>query len=404
MRGSRLRRLFPKLGGLTRKSKVDDLTAFSLGALPQSNRWRNPRSVWLIALALTICGCTNISSLGRTLSLGLTKIVPSRLRPTGQTLPATASSEQLETLAPFAIAAGPDGNLWFSELRKSEIGRITPTGEISTFDLGSGALAERLTAGPDDAIWFTDPAGNRIGRLGLDGTTTYVPLPTPASGPAAIVSASDGNLWFTEHAADRVARLTPLGTLTEFVLPRRGGPAGIAQGSDGKLYIAENWGDRIDQMSMDGRVREFWLPQLEGHPDGVVRGADGNIWFSEFGARKVGRLSRTGRIKEYSLTASGPPVGIAASPDGTIWVTVPAAHAICKVAPDGSEGAYYLQHSIMPGMITVGTDGNLWFTEPNGMLGRFSPSGWVQEFPAVLTARAASRERGQPEHLLISAP
>ncbi|MBV8774169.1 MAG: Virginiamycin B lyase, partial [Deltaproteobacteria bacterium] len=194
-------------------------------------------------------------------------------------------------MSPFAIAAGPDGNVWFSELRASKIGRITPAAEISSFNLGSGALADRITAGPDDAIWFTDPAGNRIGRLGLDGTTAYVPLPTPESGPAGIVNASDGNLWFTEYAANRVGRLTPLGILTEFALPYGGGPAGIAEGGDGRLYVAENTGNRIDRMSIFGWVEEFPLPSSGAHPDSVIRSADGNIWFTEFAAEKVGRLT-----------------------------------------------------------------------------------------------------------------
>ena len=386
--------------------EVDDFVVPKMGAIPRSGRGRQPLTAWLFALPLTLAaiyGCANIGTLTQNLSGGrLTDILPSAPHTVPQAPPPPASPEQLKTLTPFAIAAGPDGNLWFSDLRQSQIGLITPATEISTFDLGGGALAERLTAGPDDAIWYTDPTGNRIGRLGLDGTTAYVPLPTPESGPAAIMSASDGNLWFTEHAVNRVARITPFGTLTEFRLPHSGGPAGIAEGSDGNLYIAENSGDRIDQMSMDGRSQEFSLPERGAHPDGVVKAGDGNIWFTEFGAEKVGRLTMTGHITEYALAAQGPPVGIAAGPDGNIWVTVPAAHAICKLMPDGSQATYYLQGNIMPGMIAAGSDGNLWFTQPNGMLGRFTPSGIVHEFPAVPTARTASRT--EVEHLLISAP
>lgn len=357
----------------------------------------------LLALPLALiafCGCANIRNLPQSPRFSnLAKFLPHVAR---ETPPPGSPSGRGSRPTPFAIAAGPDGNLWFTQLRASEIGRITPTAEISTFELGSGALPERLTAGPDDAVWFTDPAGNRIGRLGLDGSTAYVPLPTPESGPAAIVSASDGNLWFTEHAADRVGRLTPLGTLTEFALPPHGGPAGIAEGIDRKLYVAENSGDRIDQISMDGQVLEFGLPGRGSRPDGVVRAADGSIWFTEFGAEKIGRLNWFGHLDEYNLAASGPPLGIAADRYGDIWITVPAAHAICKITLDGRQVAYNLPSSIMPGMIAIGGDGNPWFTEPNGMLGRFLPSGVVEQFPAMATSRMA-RSR-QPERLLITAP
>jgi virginiamycin B lyase len=384
--------------------KLNDPAVRGVGTWSQSKRRQRPLTLWLLPMlsALTaIGGCANISSLPRMPSVDRL-IKPSIPHTAPQTIRPSGPPAQLKALTPFAIAAGPDGNLWFSELRTSAIGRITPAAEISTFELGNGALADRLTAGPDDAMWFTDPAGNRIGRLGLDGTTAYVPLPTPESGPAGIVNASDGNLWFTEHAADRVARVTPLGTVTEFVLPHRGGPAGIAEGGDRNLYIAENSGNRIDQISMDGRIKEFRLPTTEARPDSVVRGANGDIWFTEFAGEKVGRLTMAGRLKEYALTAKGPPVGITAGSDGNVWVTIPAAHAICRLAPDGTQLAYYLPSNIMPAMIAAGSDGNLWFTQPNGMLGRFSPSGIVDEFPAVLTAKAASR--AEPARLLISAP
>jgi streptogramin lyase len=80
---------------------------------------------------------------------------------------APASAPAPSVMAPFAIALGPDGNLWFTEFHAAQIGRITPLGEIATFELGGG-LPLRLTAGPYKAIWFTDPGGNRVGRLGMD--------------------------------------------------------------------------------------------------------------------------------------------------------------------------------------------------------------------------------------------
>src|SRR5436305_10880648 len=36
---------------------------------------------------------------------------------------------------PEAIAAGPDGNLWFAERNANQVGRVTPTGTITEFTL-----------------------------------------------------------------------------------------------------------------------------------------------------------------------------------------------------------------------------------------------------------------------------
>jgi virginiamycin B lyase len=90
-----------------------------------------------------------------------------------------------------------------------------------------------------------------------------------------------------------------------------------------------------------------------------------------------------------------------AGTDGNVWVTVPAAHAICRVSPDGTAHAFVMPASIMPGLIAAGADGNLWFAEPNGMLGRFSPSGIVDEFSAVPHGRNPNAEA---EHVLTSGP
>src|SRR5438874_11924338 len=126
----------------------------------------------LLALSLMVSGCVNVT--WSQVSSGLTremKTLPGFRAAPSHAAQAPSVAQPSTVLAPFAIAPGPDGNLWFTELNAPRIGRISAAGQIDTFELKSGGLPERLTAGPDDAIWFTDPAGNRIGRLGLDGAT-----------------------------------------------------------------------------------------------------------------------------------------------------------------------------------------------------------------------------------------
>jgi streptogramin lyase len=44
---------------------------------------------------------------------------------------------------PFDVAAGPDGNLWFTEFGSDKIGRITPTGTITEFAVLSAGCASK---------------------------------------------------------------------------------------------------------------------------------------------------------------------------------------------------------------------------------------------------------------------
>jgi virginiamycin B lyase len=56
------------------------------------------------------------------------------------------------------------------------------------------------------------------------------------------------------------------------------------------------------------------------------------------------------------------------------------AHMIYRVSPQGKFTVFRTPNATMATFITAGPDGNLWFTEPNGKIGRLSPSGEVTEF------------------------
>lgn len=69
---------------------------------------------------------------------------------------------------PVAIARGLDGDLWFTNLSQSgQIGRITPSGTITTFSL-SLTYSYGITVGSDGNVWFTETGPNQIGRIAFD--------------------------------------------------------------------------------------------------------------------------------------------------------------------------------------------------------------------------------------------
>ena len=126
-----------------------------------------------------------------------------------------------------AIAAGPDGNMWFTESGSSlreehgpgdtgagKIGRITPTGIITEYPLLTPfTTLGGITAGPDGNMWFTEtfhsgvvavpPLGGAIGRITPTGTVTEYPLPTAGSSPRGIAAGPDGNMWFTDGSGQQ---------------------------------------------------------------------------------------------------------------------------------------------------------------------------------------------------------
>jgi streptogramin lyase len=276
-----------------------------------------------------------------------------------------------------ALLAGPDGNLWFLEGNRNQVGRITLAGDVTEYAVptpNSGLNA--LTVGPDGNLWFTEQQANQIGRITPAGDVTEFPIPAARSAPEGITTGPDGNLWFVEteggpHLAGAIGRVTPTGDFTEFpVLPQLngGGEHAIVTGPDGNLWFTET-GD-IDRLNPgDGTVTKFRLPSSSLHfPDSIVVGPDGNLWFSDQIAfrtfNEIGRITPAGEVVEFPVPSGANPNGITVGPDGNLWFTERSNNGIGSITPDGQfrEIAVPTFNSA-PTRIAAAPDGNLWFTD-----------------------------------------
>src|SRR5262249_38165424 len=83
---------------------------------------------------------------------------------------------------PNQIVAGPDGNLWFTDLENKTIGEITTSGKVTVYPIPGGP-AVAITNGPDGALWYTQNTQNGgIGRITTSGKVTYFGV-IPPLGP-----------------------------------------------------------------------------------------------------------------------------------------------------------------------------------------------------------------------------
>jgi streptogramin lyase len=116
---------------------------------------------------------------------------------------------------PTAIAVGPDGNLWFTEFSRRRIGRITPTGRVSSWR--TRELPASIAAGPDRALWFTTAANELdnttagVGRITVRGRVDeFFVRATSTTGYKALAAGPDGKVWFLEDRGPiAVARMDP---------------------------------------------------------------------------------------------------------------------------------------------------------------------------------------------------
>jgi streptogramin lyase len=222
---------------------------------------------------------------------------------------------------PFGIVTGPDGNLWFTTCTSPHLDRVTTTGTITS--LGAIQTSRYLVTGPDKAVWFTEPLVNNVGRMTTNGTYNEYPITSSTSSAAGIAAGKDGDLWFVECANDLIGRMTTTGTMVaEYPMISTGTFAqDMTAGPDGALWFAEEISQRIGRITTDGAVTsEYPLLHASSNPVGITAGPDGALWFSEYGGGRIGRVTTAGALTEYTtLTGGSEPYGVTVGPDGAIW-------------------------------------------------------------------------------------
>ena len=304
---------------------------------------------------------------------------------------------------PDLIAAGPDGNVWFTENKVGQVGRITPLGAINEFRLSTATSAPSgISVGPDGNLWAAEAAANKVARITPSGAVTEFPL-AAGSKPAAIAAGGDGALWFAESGTNRIGRITTGGTVTQFTVPTAlGAPNSIAAGPDGALWFIEGHANKVGRITTGGSASEFSIPTAASASTGITAGPDGALWFVESAKGKVGRVTTGGAFKEFTTSANGPR-SIVAGPEGALWFTDFGANRIGRITTTGTVTEFAVPTGAsQPTGIATGPDGNLWFTEQaTSRLGRLADA--VSSTSYVLDTAAGfapkSRETAQGAHV-----
>lgn len=267
----------------------------------------------------------------------------------------------------FELAVGPDGNVWFTMQTANKIGRITPEGVITEFPLPvqttPGPVVNRppvetgigprgITAGPDDNMWFVLRTANKVGRITPLGAITLFDILLPDSRPEDIALGPDGNLWFTHTNAPNIGRITPAGSITEFptfdvgTIDITAGP-----GDDLWFTMKEQRVGHISPLADDpaSTYREYDLKGSDATD--ITTGPDGNLWLTQQADRQILRLTPSPlSVTEIPLPFAGAPHKITAGPDGHMWFTKAGPGGIGRVELD-ADGLRY----VPPGALCVST-------------------------------------------------
>ena len=276
--------------------------------------------------------------------------------------------------SPWAITAGADGALWFTETASpGSIGRMTvagvltderqamstasvpqgicsgPEGFITYIDTsGSGRIAGRdpfnsvpiafeastinaptqISCGPDKRVYFTQASHKTYAYRDAEtgGVSAGYSLWDATSTPAGLVVAPDGNLWVVEESVQKVG-WTPRFFIVgdgSAAITGASDPKDIAYGWDGALWITDPGTNKIFRVSHSGTLVTSY-PTTNANPRAIIRGPGSKLWFLENGL--LGSIATNGTITEYPLpTATSQ--GLAWGPDGNIWFTDPGSSKI----------------------------------------------------------------------------
>jgi virginiamycin B lyase len=273
---------------------------------------------------------------------------------------------------PAALAIGPDGAVWFSIDFSNAVG-VLRDGKIQRFTK-KGDNVDAIGLGVDAAgnAWYADSPAVAIQKISPTGEMTSFPLGTPIARLARLAVAPDGGVWFAESTSYSVTRLKD-GVLTRNPIDSmRGGPFGVAVASDGTAWATLQSANALMRISPAGEISEYEIPTRGSAPSDVAVDSKGGVWFLEFRGNKIGRHAN-GKFDEFPVPDGVSAVsGIAAAPDGSVWFGAMRGGLLGRFK-DGKFRLFRLpREDARPFSVAIDRQGNVWYADIRGFVGMLS--------------------------------
>jgi streptogramin lyase len=259
-----------------------------------------------------------------------------------------------QSSAPRDITVGSDGNLWFIEGRTvfdeetfgefQNIGRSTPSGDITEFRVDCSFCLDEIEQGPGDTLYFTtDNSFQGLGRITTAGEVGFV---NPNGGRYLLQNLTrDGNdLWGSNETT--LWRYTPgTGEFVEFALPVAAGEVDVD--ADGVVWhIADGAIGSFDPDT--GATTLTPVPDSvtpggqASTPSDIAVGSDGKVWFTDRFNDSAGYVEPhapntppTQFSTVTTVSGDSGPQDIAAADDGSMWFALAEVGNVAQITPDG---------------------------------------------------------------------
>ena len=270
---------------------------------------------------------------------------------------------------PIAIAAAPDGTIWFTLDLARAIGRVRagqlerlPTARDNVEPIGLGVS-------PDGSAWYTDTGARGVSRMTPAGEIESFPLDTPIVRLGRLAVAPDGAVWFAEGTGYSITRMKD-GKIARHVFESpRGDPYGVAVAQDGTVWATLKSGNELLQIPPQGEMNVFEVPHQAAMPSDVAIGRDGSVWFIESRENRIAKF-KNGQFEEFNVAGSSPVLsGLAVTADGDLWFGLLRSGALGRLR-DGHIDTFKLpREGARPASLAIDGDGNVWYADITGYVG-----------------------------------
>lgn len=179
------------------------------------------------------------------------------------------------------IVEGSDGDVWIG-VEQNIVLRMDFNGGSTCFR--TTGFTETVAAGPDGNVWFTEETttGTLIGKVTPAGTVTEYPDPNTCR--SSLVGAGDGFLY--AGCSTGLVRISPPDgheKLLSSVQPYSN-LAATGTGDDAVLYYSVLPNHLRTRHLATGNEDDDDLPSGQRHPTNVAAGPDGNLWYFSSGS------------------------------------------------------------------------------------------------------------------------
>lgn len=286
------------------------------------------------------------------------------------------------------LAAGPNGDMWFTDSATPAIGRITADGTVTEFTSGlrAGAKPYSIVAGPDGNMWFSDSSGVALGKVMADGTITEYAAPQYTNSEAlGIAFGPSGEPWIVGFGSQPLLAHLTQGSIEAEFLPVAMTPTGalaadshgnlffVAQNGHGKAELVERRAGGLHRTRVNMHaIFEPCCPNAAAKTIAIGAGGSPSFTTLDFG-RHISSANwlatlRTDKIHLSRITHKGLsepayPSGLVTAANG-FWITggdpLAVGGALWHVNTKDKQIAYDLPYE--PLSVAVDATGNPWFT------------------------------------------